>query len=148
MEGSHDAGTIAAVGTPRPWWKRPGWAFTRHYLEMIAAMLLGMATLYPLWMMATESAEAGWLQRTDVETTVMATAMAAPMVAWMVFRGHAFRPVAEMTLAMYAGFWVLYPFLWAGLVGEMGVMMVGHVLMPVFMLVAMLLRFGEYAHAH
>lgn len=148
MEGSHDAGTITVSGTQRPWWKRPGWAFTRHYLEMIAAMLLGMATLYPLWMMATESAESAWLQRTDVETTVMATAMAAPMVAWMVFRGHAFRPVAEMTLAMYAGFWVLYPFLWAGLVGEMGVMMVGHVLMPVFMLVAMLLRFGEYAHAH
>ncbi|QMW68488.1 hypothetical protein H4N58_14635 [Mumia sp. ZJ1417] len=116
---------------------------------MIAAMLLGMAVLYPLWMLATDGlAESAWVHRTDVETTVMATAMAAPMVAWMIFRGHSFRPVAEMTLAMYAGFWVLYPFLWAGMIGEMGVMMVGHVLMPVFMLLAMLLRFGEYAHAH
>ncbi|WP_262849730.1 hypothetical protein [Mumia quercus] len=148
MDRSHDAGAVAVSTVQHPWWKRPGWAFTRHYLEMIAAMLLGMVTLYPLWTLATASAESAWLQRADVETTVMATAMAAPMVAWMVVRGHAFRPVVEMTLAMYAGFWVLYPLLWAAVLGEMGVMMIGHVLMPVFMLLAMLLRFGEYAHVH
>ncbi|TNC42461.1 hypothetical protein [Mumia zhuanghuii] len=147
MTRHHTVGTAPAAA--RPWWKRPVWAFTRHYLEMIAAMLLGMAVLYPLWMLATGSAsDASWLHRTDVETTVMATAMAAPMVAWMLVRGHTFRPIAEMTLAMYAGFWILYPFLWTGTVGEMGVMMVGHVLMPGFMLVAMLLRAPEYAHVH
>ena len=46
---------------------------------------------------------------------------------------------------MYAGFVVLFPFLWAGALGEMGVMMTGHVLMPLFMLGAMLWRREEYA---
>lgn len=146
----YGAATAVAV-EERAWWRRPFWTFARHYLEMIVAMLLGMAVLYPLWELVADAAGAGWMQRTDVETTVMATAMAVPMVAWMVFRGHGARPIVEMTLAMYAGFWVLYPLLWGGVMGEMGVMMVGHMLMPLFMLGAMLLRPREYAghsHAH
>ena len=50
-----------------------------------------------------------------------------------------------MTAAMYTGFVVLFPFLWGGALSEMGVMMAGHVLMPVFMLLAMLARREEYA---
>ncbi|WP_370615586.1 hypothetical protein [Mumia sp. Pv 4-285] len=146
MEETH--GTMTLGEAPRSWWRRPAGVFVRHYLEMIAAMLLGMALLYPLWTMATEGVDADWVRRADAESTVMATAMAVPMIAWMVFRGHGPRPIVEMTLAMYAGFWVLFPFLWWGSLDEMGVMMIGHVLMPVFMLVAMLLRRDEYAHAH
>lgn len=125
--------------------RRPVWMFTRHYLEMVLAMLLGMATLYPLWVLASAGADDdSWVHRTDLESLVMATAMSVPMAAWMAYRGHRPRLTAEMCLAMYAGFVVLFPLLWTGAVGEMGVMMVGHSLMPTFMLVAMLLRRREY----
>ena len=80
-----------------------------------------------------------------MELLAMATAMTVPMVLWMWRRGHQARPTAEMAVAMYGGFVVLFPFLWAGALGEMGVMMAGHVLMPVFMLLAMLVRYDEYA---
>jgi hypothetical protein len=117
--------------------------FIRHYLEMVAAMLLGMVTLYPLWLVA-----GGGDTTLEVELLVMATTMTVPMVAWMRFRGHRARPTVEMAAAMYAGFVVLFPFLWAGALGEMGVMMAGHVLMPLFMLAAMLWRREEYVGHH
>ena len=125
--------------------RRSVWRFTRHYLEMVLAMLLGMAALYPVWAVATSgTAASSWLHRTDVESLVMATAMSVPMAAWMAHRGHAWRLTAEMCLAMYAGFVLLFPLLWAGALDEMGVMMAGHTLMPLFMLAAMLLRRREY----
>ncbi|KAA1418424.1 hypothetical protein FE697_020735 [Mumia zhuanghuii] len=134
--------------TPRPWWRRPVALFVRHYLEMVAAMVLGMVVLYPLWTLATDGVAADWVRRPDVEATVMSTAMALPMIALMIYRGHGARPIVEMTVAMFAGFWVLFPLLWWSSVDEMTVMMVGHVLMLLFMLVAMLLRTDEYTHAH
>ncbi|MGH1565369.1 hypothetical protein [Mumia sp. DW29H23] len=131
------------------WWRRPFWTFTRHYVEMIVAMLVGMALFYPLWVRATEGAAASsWVHRTDVESLVMATAMTLPMVAWMRIHGCRPRLLVEMSVAMYAGFVVLFPLLWAGVLGEMGLMMAGHVLMPLFMLGAMLLRREEYARGH
>lgn len=126
---------------------RPVRAFVRHYLEMVLAMLLGMATLYPAYTMLVDPAPQ-WLTRPDVEALVMATAMTVPMVAWMRIRRHRWLPIVEMSVAMYAGFVVLFPWLWAGTLDEMGLMMVGHVLMPLFMLLAMLARRGEYSHAH
>jgi hypothetical protein len=125
--------------------RRPAWTFTRHYLEMVLAMLLGMATLFPLWALATSGAsDAGWLHRTDVESLVMATTMSVPMAAWMAYRGHRWWLTLEMCAAMYAGFVLLFPLLWTGALDEMGVMMAGHTLMPLFMLAAMLLRRREY----
>jgi hypothetical protein len=125
---------------------RQVWIFTRHYLEMVGAMLLGMVTLYPLWLLATSAgADDSWVHRTEPELLAMATAMTVPMVLWMWRRGHRARPTTEMAVAMYAGFVVLFPFLWTGGLGEMGVMMTGHVLMPLFMLGAMLWRREEYA---
>jgi hypothetical protein len=50
-----------------------------------------------------------------------------------------------MASAMYAGFWLFFPFLWTGQLGDMGVMMCGHVAMPVLMLLAVLTRRRGYA---
>ena len=120
--------------------------FVRHYLEMVAAMLLGMMALYPLWLLATSGVdESGLLTSVEVESLVMATTMAVPMAAWMRFRGHAWAPTLEMSAAMYAGFVAMFPLHWAGAVGEHGVMMVGHVAMFVLMLAAMVWRREEYA---
>jgi len=122
------------------------WAFARHYLEMIVAMLVGMATLYPLYKLTTSGA---WAERVDVSSLAMATAMTIPMVAWMRLKmGHGWAACLEMAAAMYLGFAVFLPFHWWGGLGEMGVMMGGHIAMPIFMLLAMLARYSEYTHHH
>jgi hypothetical protein len=124
-------------------------AFVRHFVEMLLAMVVGMVTLLPLWELVTGGQpDAAWVHRAEVDSLVMATAMALPMALWMRFRGHRAAPIVEMSLAMYAGFVVLFPFLWLGALDAGGVMMIGHVLMLVFMVGAMLARYGEYSHSH
>ncbi len=122
--------------------------YTRHYLEMVVAMLVGMAVLMPVWALATNGVDGGWLRSTEVDSLVMATTMALPMVAWMRFRGHGWASSLEMAAVMYAGFVVLLPFLWTGALDDMGVMMWGHVLMFTFMALAMLWRRDEYLVHH
>ncbi len=116
--------------------------FVRHYLEMVVAMLAGMFVL-------------GWLEqtlfpgldlRTDVEVLVMATNMSIGMGAWMWFRGHSWRGIAEMSAAMYLPFAVLVVPFWAGAIGEHALMTWGHVLMLPAMALVMVLRPHEYAH--
>jgi hypothetical protein len=75
--------------------------FVRHYAEMVAAMILGMVVL---------GAPAGWLFNalgtswSDLSPAMMLFAMAVtmtvPMVAWMRYRGHAWRPSGEMATSM------------------------------------------------
>lgn len=123
--------------------------FLTHYVEMVVTMAAGMLVLHPVWELATGgTAPTSVLRSVEVDTIAMATAMSVPMVAWMRRRGHDWAPAWEMSLAMYAGFFVLYPFLWAGLLDESAVMSYGHVLMLAFMLLAMLWRRHEYTAAH
>ena len=65
----------------------------------------------------------------DVGVLVMATNMAIGMGAWMRFRGHSWRGIAEMSAAMYVPFVVLLVPFWAGAIGEHTLMTWGHVLM-------------------
>jgi flagellar biosynthetic protein FliP len=128
---------------------RPALAFLRHLAEMLAAMAVGMVTLYPLWRFAlTAAGSPAWAEPIEVNLTVMATTMTVAMAAWMRYRGHRARPIAEMSASMYTAFVVLFPLHWAGALDAMGVMMWGHVLMPVFMIAAMTARRGEYTHPH
>ena len=129
---------------------RPVRAFVGSYAEMLLAMLLGMATLYPQWVLATSRPNdaamtwrhGAWAMSPHVDALAMATAMAIPMALWMLHRGHGVRLTLEMCLAMYAGFVVLFP-LSSG-AHDMSLMMPGHLLAPLFMLGAMLLRRREY----
>lgn len=126
-------------------------SFAVHYVQMVIAMAVGMMVLYPLWHLAVgDQPASAWVHRADVDSLVMATTMVVPMAAWMRFRGHGSRPVVEMSAAMYAGFALLFPFLWLGVIDADGLMLLGHVLMLLFMLVAMVARPEEYAvgHAH
>ncbi|NYI76971.1 hypothetical protein [Nocardioides panzhihuensis] len=126
-------------------------SFAIHYLQMVIAMAVGMMVLYPLWQLAVgDQPASAWVHRADIDSLVMSTAMVIPMAAWMRFRGHGARPIVEMSAAMYAGFVLLFPFLWLGVIDADGLMLLGHVLMLLFMLVAMLARPDEYAvsHAH
>jgi hypothetical protein len=116
--------------------------FARHYVEMVVAMLVGMLVLGPV----EDLVWPGLTARADVGVMVMATNMAIGMGAWMRFRGHSWRGVAERSAAMYVPFLVLLVPFWAGGIGEHTLMMWGHVLMLPAMAAVMLLRPDEYTH--
>ena len=56
--------------------------FVVHYLQMLLAMLAGMAAFAPL------SALVGDDARIEVHALLMATSMTAGMAAWMAWRRH------------------------------------------------------------
>lgn len=113
--------------------------FTGHYIEMVAAMLIGMVVLHPLWPSA-------WLERPDAGALVMATNMTVAMTAAMLLRRHSWPRIAEMAVAMYLPFAVLLVPYWLGAVSGMTVMVAGHVIMFPLMLAAMVWRRAEYWH--
>jgi hypothetical protein len=121
---------------------RTAWHFVRHYLEMVAAMLVGMIVLGQAENLALPAVTIG----ADVGVMVMATNMAVGMGAWMRFRGHSWRGIAEMSASMYVPFAVLLVPFWAGTIGEGTLMTWGHVLMLPAMALAMALRPAEYSH--
>jgi flagellar biosynthetic protein FliP len=116
--------------------------FVRHYLEMVVAMFVGMFALGSLEHMVWPALTA----RPDVGVLVMATNMAIGMSAWMRFRGHSWRGIAEMSASMYLPFAVLLVPFWAGAIGEGVLMTWGHILMFPAMAAVMLLRPAEYSH--
>jgi hypothetical protein len=134
------AQALAAGGS----WRRFWW----HYLQMVIAMMVGMA-LTPLagLLFQAVGAKAAYA-RGDVHIVVMAACMTIGMVAWMAFRGHGWRPTTEMSAAMLVPFLVLLPLLWAGLIGVAAVSGIGHVLMLPAMAGVMLLRPSEYMLPH
>jgi flagellar biosynthetic protein FliP len=118
------------------------WHVVRHYLEMVVAMVVGMAVLGPVWNLAWPGLPAHIV----VESLVMATDMAIGMGAWMRFRGHSWSAIAVMSAAMYLPFLVLLPPFWAGAITGGTLMGAGHVLMLPAMALAMLWRRSEYVH--
>lgn len=122
----------------------------RHYLEMVAAMFLGMAVLgLPIgW--AANAVGVDWSRLLDDSPAVMflemATTMTVPMVGWMIHRGHGLRANAEMSASMYLPTFAVIALLWSGLVSDTGVLMVAeHVAMLAAMAGVMLARPHEYA---
>ena len=133
---------ISSAAVPVPHSRRRVRHFLRHYVEMVVAMLVGMMVLGPVIDLVWPSLTA----RADVGVMVMATNMAIGMGAWMRYRGHSWRGIAEMSTAMYLPFLVLLVPFWADVMGEHAMMAWGHVLMLPAMAAVMLLRPDEYAH--
>jgi hypothetical protein len=127
--------------------------FIRHYAEMIAAMFLGMALLYvpagaALTAFGTSTSELN-SDAPALALVLMTLTMTVPMVGWMRYRGHAWRPSAEMAASMVIPTLGVIALLGAGLVDDVGTLMaIEHVVMFPSMLVAMLLRRDEYSHGH
>jgi flagellar biosynthetic protein FliP len=113
--------------------------FTGHYVEMVAAMIIGMMALGALW-------PAAWLERADVDAIVMATDMTVAMVLVMALRRHSWPRIAEMSAAMYLPFLALLVPYWLGAVSGTTLMVAGHVIMFPLMLAAMVWRRAEYWH--
>jgi hypothetical protein len=79
----------------------------------------------------------------------MGVTMTVPMVAWMRYRGHGWRPSNEMAASMMIPTAGVIGLLGAGLVTDIGsLMMIEHVVMLPSMLAAMLLRRDEYSGGH
>jgi hypothetical protein len=118
--------------------------FIRHYLEMVIAMLLGMAVLGIPGFIALEAAGAD-TEAAGVLLWGMAVSMTVPMVAWMRHRGHGWLPCWEMSAAMIVPTIGALALLEAGaLDGAHAAMGIQHVVMFPAMLGVMLLRRGEY----
>ena len=113
--------------------------FTGHYVEMVAAMIIGMVALAPLWPDA-------WTARPDVGALVMATDMSVAMALAMALRRHSRPRIAEMCAVMYLPFLVLLAPYWLGALSADGLMIAGHVLMFPLMLAVMVWRRAEYWH--
>jgi hypothetical protein len=125
-----------------------GWLpFIRHYAEMVLAMAVGMVALHPLWTFALQAAGTPHLlDHAEPMTLAMATDMAIGMGAWMTFRRHGWRHIAEMTAAMYLPFVILFPATLAGAMTSGTMMIAGHGLMLATMLALMLWRRDHYGH--
>jgi hypothetical protein len=124
---------------------RPTVRFALHYLEMVVVMLAGMAVLGLGIRLFVDLSD-----RPAPMLAEMALTMTVPMVAWMRFRGHAWRPCHEMAAAMLLPALGALGLLAADIVTNTGSLMVlEHTVMFGAMLVAMLLRRDEYtAHVH
>jgi hypothetical protein len=118
--------------------------FIRHYLEMVIAMLLGMAVLGIPGFIALEAAGVD-TEAAGVLLWGMALTMTVPMVAWMRHRGHGWLPCWEMAAAMIVPTIGALALLEAGALGDAHAAMgVQHVVMFPAMLGVMLLRRDEY----
>ncbi len=76
--------------------------FWQHFLEMFAAMWIGMAAGRPVFLAITGLSSTSQASRLYPAQSVlsMALSMTVPMVAWMLIRGHGWRNSAEMGAAM------------------------------------------------
>ena len=127
--------------------------FIRHYAEMVVAMFGGMIVLGLPAGAALAAVGIGAAElRNDYPTLLlsgMAVVMTVPMVGWMRYRGHSWRPSAEMAASMIVPGIGVIGLLWAGAVEDIGMLLViEHVVMLPSMLVAMLLRRDEYSGHH
>jgi flagellar biosynthetic protein FliP len=128
-------------------------AFVRHYAEMVAAMFLGMLVLGLPAEGVLRGFGSGFAELESSAPAValagMGVVMTVPMVGWMRYRGHGLRPNMEMAASMLLPTLGVIGLLWAGVVEDMGTLWgLMHVVMLPSMLVAMLLRFDEYAGHH
>lgn len=122
---------------------RQVWNFGRHFAEMCIAMCIGVA-LTNVALRAAEDAWRGDLRGEWPGVTLLAISVGItlPMAAWMRFRGMAWRPILEMSVA---GIVAVSVAAWLGLISASGVS-VGSVcgIACASMFVAMLFRLDMY----
>jgi hypothetical protein len=126
---------------------RPLGHFVRHLLEMCLVMCLGMAVLDALFFGIARviGYSEPLVQLPELSTLVVAFNMAAPMLAWMRFRGHEWRPIWEMSGAMFVEAIALLGAFWLGFIAA-GESLFGwqHALMMPAMIIPMLFRLDLY----
>jgi hypothetical protein len=126
--------------------------FVRHLVEMILAMLIGMAALGMLWraILAAFGADTSALRlhHAALVALVMAFDMTVPMVWWMRHRGHTWARGVEMAGAMFVPALLLVGLLHLGAVSGGSLIGLEHALMLPAMLAVMFWRLDEYTRPH
>jgi hypothetical protein len=125
--------------------------FFLHYAEMVAAMFIGMLALSkPADLLFSALGTSTSSQHPAMMLFSMGVTMTVPMIAWMRFRGHAWRPTNEMAASMLIPTFAAMALAAAGVMNGGALMGIEHVAMLAGMLIAMLLRRDEYSggHAH
>ena len=122
-----------------------GWRFARHLLEMVLAMMAGMAVF---GVALAALGEPPGYANLFVRYGLMGAFMAAPMVAWMRYRRHSWRDGGEMTAAMLVPMLAPVALVEFGVPGLTGgsLMVVSHAAMICGMVALMAYRFDRYAH--
>lgn len=128
------------------------WHFARHFLEMCVAMCIGIGVLGVVytWAAGLVGVSNPYVRFPELSVLVLAFNMTAPMVAWMRFRGMAWRTIAEMSSAMVIEAFAILVLYWIGVLANVAVGSVStlwvwqHGLMMPVMLVPMLIRLDYY----
>jgi hypothetical protein len=121
------------------------WRFLRHYLEMVAAMFVGMVVLGAAVRGVLALAGLQFpTQYPELVALEMAVTMSAAMVAWMRHRGHGWASTFEMAGAMFTPAVALFPLLWLGLIASDTLLVLEHLAMFPLMCLVMLRRRAEY----
>ncbi|MEV4244512.1 hypothetical protein AB0J63_13980 [Streptosporangium canum] len=120
------------------------WPFFRHYLEMIAAMFVGMAVLGAAVRAGLALAGLEFPARPEAAALEMAVDMSAGMIVWMRYRGHGWAATLEMAGSMIVPALALFPLLWTGVITGDALLVLEHVVMLPLMLLVMLRRRDEY----
>ena len=128
--------------------KRHLFHFWRHFLEMSAAMWIGMAVggafdKAILAAFGTTITEAR-LSYPELAVLVMGFNITVPMVAWMRHRGHGWRSSAEMGVVMFAPAVPVIALLRSDVIGFAAVCGLYCAVMMAAMLALMLYRRSEY----
>jgi hypothetical protein len=123
--------------------------FVRHYVEMVAVMFIGMFALSKPadWLFGTLGASTS-SEHPVMMLFSMGITMTVPMVAWMRYRGHGWRPTNEMAASMLIPTFAAIALVGAGVMTGGSAMVAEHIAMLGGMLVAMLLRRDEYSGPH
>lgn len=135
--------TEAKTGTV--WWSR---GLARHYLEMVVAMIVGMAVFGGLFAGAVALLGLDVELSPTVAALKMAVDMALGMVVWMRYRGHDKPRSAEMAASMMVPTIIAAALGGAGALGSAAALGVQHVVMIPAMLGVMLWRYDHYARPH
>jgi hypothetical protein len=121
------------------------WRFLRHYLEMVAAMLVGMVVLGAALRGVLALAGLRYpTQYAELVALEMATTMLVGMMVWMRHRRHRWASTLEMAGAMFAPAVVLVPLLWLGVIAGESLLVLEHLAMFPLMFLVMLRRRAEY----
>jgi hypothetical protein len=122
----------------------------RHFLEMVAAMIVGMAVLGACVRVicAALGQSDFYINHDGLRAAVMAANMTIGMAVWMRHRGHGWEAIAEMGGAMVVPLVVLIGPFWAGVLSGEALIGWMHVLMLPAMVIAMRHRRDEYAQDH
>ncbi|HEX2158425.1 MAG TPA: hypothetical protein VHS79_15825 [Actinomycetes bacterium] len=122
--------------------------FLHHYLEMVAAMLVGMAVLGAVLRGVLALAGLRYpAQYPELVALEMAVTMSAGMVVWMRHRAHGWASTLEMVAAMFAPAVALVPLLWLDVIAGDDLLLLEHLAMFPLMFLVMWRRRAEYEGA-